>query len=104
MAKEKKMLELWEGYEVEVNEDLLDDVDYISDLGKAANNNDFAEVITIYFALVGGEKTYKDARDYLTEKYGHFSIKGLKEITEKIEALFPKDGNRAQRRTWQTSK
>ena len=104
MSDNKKIIELWEGYEVELNEDLMDDFDYIAELNEAVKEQDFATITTMYFALVGGEKTYNDARKYLIEQYGRFSIKGLGEITQKIADKFPKAGNRAQRRSWQTTK
>lgn len=104
MSNNKKTIELWEGYEVELNEDLMDDFDYLTDLNNAVKEQEFAEITSMYFALVGGDKTYNDAREYLIEKYGRVSVKGLGEITQKIADKFPKAGNRAQRRSWQTTK
>lgn len=99
-----KKIELWEGYEAEVNEQLLDDFDYMAELSDAIKNSDAAEITSMYFALVGGEETYAKAREYIIEKTGHMSIKELAKITDKIGELFPKVGNRAQRRSWQTTK
>ena len=104
MSKEKKTIELWDGYEVEVNEQLLDDFNFTQDLALAQKNNDLPEFISMIFAIVGGEKVYKDTEDYITKKKGYFSQGMLLEVVEKIGAAFPKAGNRAQRRTWQTSK
>ena len=100
----KKIIELWEGYEVELDEGLIDDFDYITELNEAVKAQDFATITSMYFALVGGDKTYQDARKYLIDKYGRPSIQGLGEITQRIADQFPKVGNRAQRRSWQTSK
>ena len=99
-----KKIELWEGYEVEVNESLLDDFDFVDDFNNAIKENDMSTIMSMYFALVGGEDVYQDARAYLIEKYGHVSIQGLSDITAKLVNLFPKAGNRAQRRSWQTTK
>ena len=104
MSNTKKIIELWEGYEAEVDEDLMDDFDYLAELNDAIKEQDFAGVTSMYFALVGGDKTYEAAREYLIKKYGRVSVKGLGEITQKIADTFPKAGNRAQRRSWQTSK
>ena len=104
MANTNKKIELWEGYEVELNEDLMDDFDYIHDLKKAFNNEDLGEIIALQFAIVGGDKVYEDAREYLIKEYGRVSLKGLQEITKKIDNAFPKAGNRAQRRSWQTTR
>ena len=99
-----KKLELWEGYEVEFNEELADDFDFVSDLATAEKNGDFAELISMYFALVGGEKVFEDTRKHITKEKGRFSSKALAEVLTKISEAFPKVGNRAQKRTWQTSK
>lgn len=103
MATNKK-IELWEGYEVEVNEQLLDDFNYVMDLSEAQRNNDLPEFISMTFALVGGEDTYKDVEKHIVEEKGYFSQEELLSIIEKIGKAFPKAGNRAQRRTWQTLK
>ena len=99
-----KKIELWDGYEVEVNEQLLDDFNFASDLAMAQKNNDLPEFISMIFAVIGGEKVYKDVEKHITEEKGYFSQKSLLEIVEKIGDVFPKAGNRAQRRSWQTSK
>lgn len=103
MAEKQTKIELWDGYEVTVDTDLMDDFDYVADLDKARRDEDVSAIMTMYFALVGGEKTYNDARDYLIKKTGHFSLKGLSEMIDKIDKCFPKAGNRAQRRSWKTS-
>ena len=99
-----KQLELWEGYEVEVNEQLLDDFDFTSDMAEAQRTGNMPDFITMIFAIVGGEKTYKDVREHIVAEKGYFSQEKLLEIVEKIGTVFPKAGNRAQRRSWQTSK
>lgn len=105
-----KKIELWDGYEVEVNERLLDDFNFMKDLSEAQKNNDLAEFISMMFAIVGGdngddaEKVYKDTEKHITEEKGYFSQKELLGIIEKIGEALPKAGNRAQRRSWQTSK
>lgn len=104
MSNNKKKIELWEGYEVEVNERLLDEVEFMDDLRAAIKENDFSTMVMMFFAIVGGEKVYEDAKEYVIKERGYFSIEGLSEITKKIGELFPKAGNRAQRRSWQTLK
>ncbi len=99
-----KTIELWEGYEVEFNEELADDFDFALDLAKAEKESDMAELISMYFALVGGEKVFEDTKEHIIKETGHFSSKALSEIILKISSLFPKVGNRAQKRSWQTSK
>lgn len=99
-----KKIELWDGYEVEVNEQLLDDFNFAMDLAAAQKNNDLPEFISMTFAVIGGEKVYKDVEAHIIEEKGYFSQKSLLEIVEKIGDVFPKAGNRAQRRSWQTSK
>lgn len=99
MAKtNNKTIELWDGYEVEIDEQLFDDADFLSDFAEAAQEGKASEVLMMLFAIVGGEKTYEDARKYITDKCGYFSMKELREITDKIEDRFPKAGNRASRR------
>lgn len=105
MALEKnKTIELWDGYEVEVDLSLFDDVDFLSDLSVAAREDDLPSIITMSFAVVGGDKTYDAARKHITEKCGHFSMAELQKILEKIGACFPKAGNRASRRQKWTTK
>ena len=99
-----KKIQLWEGYEVEFNEDLADDFDFVTDLATAEKNSDIAELISMYFALVGGEKVYQDVRKHIIEETGRFSSKALAEILTKISEAFPKVGNRALKRTWQNLK
>ncbi len=99
-----KNVELWEGYEVEVNEQLLDDFDFQQDLAEAQRANDLPTFITMIFAVVGGDKTYNDVRDHIVKEKGYFSTESVLEIVGKIGEAFPKVGNRAQRRSWQTLK
>lgn len=101
MAKE---IELWDGYKVEVNEQLLDDFNYSRDLAEAQRTGNLPEFISMIFAIVGGEPVYKDTERHITEEKGYFSQESLLEIVEKIGSVFPKAGNRAQSRSWQTSK
>ncbi len=103
MAKPKdkqKTIELWDGYEVEVKEQLLDDFDYVSDLSKAQRDNDIEELMSMYFALVGGQEVYDKVREHIEAETGHFSLAELRKIIKKIDTLFPKAGNRAERRHW----
>ena len=104
MSDNKKTIELWEGYIVELDEDLMDDFDYISDLKAAFDSENLPEIMSMQFAVVGGDKVYEDAREYLIKEYGRVSLKGLQEITKKIDDALPKAGNRAQRRSWQTTR
>ena len=99
-----KKIELYDGYEVEFNETLADDFDFVQDLSTAVKNNDLAELVSLYFALVGGEKVYNDVRNHLIKTEGHFSFEAVQGIMKKIDNALPKVGNRAQRRSWQTSK
>jgi hypothetical protein len=99
-----KKIELWDGYEVEFNENIANDFDFAQDLSTAVKNNDLAEIVTLYFALIGGEKTYNDFREHIIEEKGYFDIQAVQELMGKVDANLPKVGNRAQRRSWQTSK
>lgn len=99
-----KKIELWEGYEVEFNEDLADDFDFVTDLATAEKNSDLAELISMYFALVGGEEVYQKVREHIIQETGRFSSKALSEVLVKISNAFPKVGNRASKRTWQNLK
>lgn len=99
-----KTIELWDGYEVEVNERLFDDTDFLSDFSKATHDNDIEEIMAMLFAVVGGQDVYDAARERIEKEYGYFSIKALREITDKIEGCFPKAGNRASRRQKWTRK
>lgn len=104
MAEENKKIELWEGYEVEIDEQLMDDFDFISDLNAAQRENDLAMLVTVYFALIGGEETFKAVREHIVNEKGYFSQQELLHVLEKINAFFPKAGGRATKRSWQTSK
>ena len=55
METKKKTIELWEGYEVEVNEQLFKDTDFLFDLSAANKAGDIEGTITMLFAVVGGE-------------------------------------------------
>lgn len=99
-----KKIELWDGYEVEFNDKIANDFDFVQDLSSAVKNNDLAEIVTLYFALIGGEETYNDFREYVIKEKGFFDIATVQELIKKIDDNLPKVGNRAQRRSWQTSK
>lgn len=101
---DKKTLELWEGYEVEFNEKIANDFDFIQDLSTAVKENDLAGITTLYFALIGGEKVFNDFREHVIKERGYFDIKSVQELMAKVDAYLPKVGNRAQKRSWQTSK
>lgn len=99
MALDKKTIELWDGYEVEINEELFDDVDFLNDMNTATRENDLETIITMTFAVVGGQKVYDDVRKHIeAECDGRFSMKELSKILGKIGLAFPKVGNRASRR------
>lgn len=104
MATKNTKIELWEGYEVEVNEQVLNDFDYISDLNKAEKDNDLSEMIALYFAAIGGEKVFNDTRKHIIEEQGYFATDSLLEIIDKINDQFPKAGKRAQKHYGKTSK
>lgn len=99
-----KKIELWEGYSVEANEQLLDDVDFIADLNEAGQKQNYSDLITMYVALVGGEETYNKIREHIEKEHGYFSDKALSAIIEKIAEILPKGGNRASRRSWKISR
>lgn len=99
-----KKIELWEGYEVEVNEQLLNDFDYATDLNEAEKNNDLAEMISLYFAAIGGEKVFKATREHIIKEKGYFATDALLDIINKINDQFPKAGKRASKPYGQTSR
>lgn len=99
-----KKIELWDGYEVEVNEQILNDFDYIQDLNKAEKDNDLAELITLYFAPIGGEEAFNAAREHIIEEEGYFATDALLDMINKINEAFPKAGKRAQKHYGKTSK
>lgn len=99
-----KKIELWEGYEAEVNEQILNDFDYVTDLNTAEKNNDLAEMISLYFAAIGGEKVFEATRKHIIKEKGYFATDALLEIINKINDQFPKAGKRASRHYGQTSK
>lgn len=94
-----KTIELWDGYNVTLDETLFDDVDFLNDMSAASRENDLETIITMTFAVVGGKKVYEDTRKHIEAKCdGRFSMTELTKILEKISACFPKAGNRASRR------
>lgn len=99
-----KKIELWEGYEVEVNEQILNDFDYVTDLNTAEKNNDLAEMISLYFAAIGGEKVFEATRKHIIKEKDYFATDALLEIINKINDQFPKAGKRASKHYGQTSK
>lgn len=99
-----RTIKLWEGYEVEVNEQVLNDFDYVTDLSKAEKDNDLAEMISLYFAAIGGEEVYQKTRAHIIEEEGYFATDKLLEIINKINDQFPKAGKRASKQYGQTSK
>lgn len=103
MAK-NKTIELWDGYQVEVKEELLDDMDFLEDLNEAVQANDLHQIIAMHFALVGGDDVYDATREHITKKCGRFSAEELRKIVDKIGECFPKVGNRASRRQRWTSR
>lgn len=104
MSTEKKTIELWEGYEVEVNEQIMNDFDFISDLNKAEKERDLSEMMSLYFAVIGGEKVFNDTREHIIKEKGYFDTDSLLEVVEKINGVFPKAGKRAQKQYGQTSR
>lgn len=96
-----KTLELWDGFTVTVNEQLMDDMDFVKDLNDAGRDNNFSEMITMYMALIGGEEIYQKIREKIEADQGYFSQKEFLKIVEKISDVLPKGGNRAQRRSWE---
>lgn len=104
MSNTNKKIELWEGYEVEFNENLANDFDFAQDLSTAVKNNDLTEITTLYFALIGGEQVFNDFREHVINEKGFFDIKEVQALFAKVDSQLPKAGNRAQRRSWQTTK
>lgn len=101
---ENKSVELWDGYTVNVDMQLLDDFDFTSDLAEAQEKNDIRTLITMYMALIGGEETYQTIREHIEADKGYFSSQELMAIIEKVNDVLPKSGNRAQRRSWKPSR
>lgn len=100
MDKQNPTVELWDGYSVSVDTRLIKDVDFLAELNEAFHNNDFKTIISMYMALVGGQDTYDKIRAHLLETTGEFNIDDLTNITEKIDTVLPKGGNRASRHSW----
>lgn len=95
MAEKTTKIELWDGYNVEVNEQILNDFDYVTDLNKAQKDNDLVEMVSLYFAIIGGEKVFNDTREHIIKEKGYFANDALLEIIDKINEQFPKAGKRA---------
>lgn len=92
LAKSTNKIELWPEYEVEVNEQLLDDFNFIRDLNEAQRTNNLADFVSMLFMIVGGQKVYDEVEAYITKEEGYFSQKRLLEIVEKIGKALPKAG------------
>lgn len=92
MAKEVKKVKIFDDYEVEFNEQLLDDFDFVTDLNSAINSNDLSTLVTMTMALVGGDATWKEVRRRITEEYGYLSNKAVEEVLSRISAQIPKAG------------
>ena len=104
MTEKNTKIELWDGYEVEVNENLLNDFDYITELNKAEKDNDLAGMVSLYFAAIGGEKVFKATREHIIEEKGYFANDSLLEIINKVNDQFPKAGKRAPKQYGTTLK
>ena len=104
MSTNNNKIELWDGYEVEVDDKILNDFDYITDLNKAEKDNDLAELISLYFAVIGGEKVFNATRKHIIAEKGYFATDELLNIINKINDRFPKAGKRAQKHYGRTSR
>jgi hypothetical protein len=100
---EVKTIELWDGYEVEVDLSLMDDFDFASELADASSSRNIGTITQMYMAMVGGDDTYDEVRAHLTKKDGRVTVTGITEILEKINSTLPKSGNRVQRRSGKIS-
>lgn len=100
----KKRIELWPGRWVEVDERLANDFDFISDVSKAVREEDLSTMVMCYFALIGGQEVLDEFRQYVINEEGVFSMDRVNEVIRKVNDCLPKVGNRAQRRSWQTSR
>ena len=98
LAKLSNKIELWPEYEVEVNEQLLDDFNFIRDLNEAQRTNNLADFISMLFAIVGGQEVYDKVEAKITEEEGYFSQKRLLKVVEKIGEALPKVGSAASKR------
>lgn len=76
--------------------------DFISDLSEAQRTSNISELVTMYIAVIGGNKVYDDIGAHIEAEHGYFSQKAPLEITAKVDDCFPKAGNRAQRRSWKS--
>lgn len=101
-TRPNKTIELWDRYTVTVNTKLLDDFDFISDLPEAQRTGNISELVTMYIAVIGGNKVYDDIGAHIEAEHGYFSQKAPLEITAKVDDCFPKAGNRAQWRSWKS--
>ena len=101
--KKTKTIELWDGFTVEFDQQMADDVDFMKDLSMAINNNDIPTMIEMYFDLIGGEDTYEKVKEHIVNEKGYFSQEALQSVLKKIDDQFPKVGNRASRRSWKNS-
>lgn len=90
-----KKIELWKGYEVEIQQNLLDDVDFVKDFSAAQRTQDFGLLLECTMGLIGGVQAEKDIRDHITEEKGYYSIEELNKYIEKIVSALPKAGKAA---------
>lgn len=58
----------------------------------------------MYMAMIGGDETYQKIREHIEKEKGYFSLSELLKVIEKVNEVLPKSGNRAQRRSWKTSR
>ena len=98
LVKSTNKIELWPGYEVEVNEQLLDDFNFICDFNEAQRTNNLADVASMLFMIVGGQKVYDEVEAHITEEKGYFSQSRLLKVVEKIGEALPKVGSAASKR------
>ena len=97
--EEVKTVELWEGKVVTVTRpELLKDFDFISDLTKAAKENDVQTIANMYFVLIGGESVFNEVREHIIAKKGIFDIDELTKVLKNIQDAFPKELSPAQKR------
>ena len=89
---------------IELDDIMLKDFDYITDLNKAEKENDLAELFSLYFAAIGGEKVYEETRKHIIKEQGYFATDALLDIIKKINDQFPKVGKRASKHYGTTSK
>lgn len=85
-------VELWDGYSVDVNEQLMDDYEFVADLNDYIQKNNIVGMYTMAFALVGGQEVFEKTKEHIVEEKGYFSEKELQKIIKKIIDCFPKVG------------